>query len=476
MFSEAESVFASGFPSLRKASKAILVVILIVVLVAAAVLYLCFRVRALEARMPKTGSYEAAEYEGGAPPEPLDAKEQAAVDEILASNSDGKRAKAPPRDLAEIPDPGFEFRRIPKPAAPALHYGQRKLLLTEVDFLTRHGDKGARVVYAGAAPGFHIPALLDLFPAHEFHLYDPMTFKMSLTDEQKGRVTVHNELLTADAIRGRYDDGTPTLFISDIRGGTDARNQENPGSQSASAAVESDMQAQADIVRELKAPASQLKFRLPWGAGTTKYPRGELRLQPWAPLSTNETRLEVVGPKLTAAGKFAAAALAEYDHAEYDRKLHLVNAFMRTWGTYGEHVCVDASGDAVPGHDRCYDCQLECAIWEDYRAARAAGRVPGFDGGDAPTCAELMAAATEATRQRLDNPPHGMFPDVLDARERLEKTAAACKDRKHPVTGEDIDCRGPRRRRAGTRGSPRSQVRRREEKEREETLGGPGAE
>ena len=33
------------------------------------------------------------------------------------------------------------------------HWGQRKLLLAEIEFMTRHGDQALTVVYAGASPG-----------------------------------------------------------------------------------------------------------------------------------------------------------------------------------------------------------------------------------------------------------------------------------------------------------------------------------
>src|SRR6185312_13213560 len=42
------------------------------------------------------------------------------------------------------------------------HWGQRKLLLSEILFLTRWGHLGKTVVYAGAAPGSHIPYLSTL--------------------------------------------------------------------------------------------------------------------------------------------------------------------------------------------------------------------------------------------------------------------------------------------------------------------------
>merc|ERR1739848_499715 len=53
------------------------------------------------------------------------------------------------------------------------HWGQRKLMLAEVEFLTRfHGD-ASTVVYAGAAPGLHVPLMAELFPRLRFVLVDP---------------------------------------------------------------------------------------------------------------------------------------------------------------------------------------------------------------------------------------------------------------------------------------------------------------
>ena len=59
----------------------------------------------------------------------------------------------------------------------AVHWGQRKLLLSEIQFITLYWDNLdvpiPILVYAGAAPGLHIPFLSQMFPEAEFHLYDP---------------------------------------------------------------------------------------------------------------------------------------------------------------------------------------------------------------------------------------------------------------------------------------------------------------
>src|SRR5437868_821867 len=61
-------------------------------------------------------------------------------------------------------------------------WGQRKLLLSEIEFLTIYWNAqeipDPIVVYVGAAHGNHIPLLSEMFPSFEFHLYDPAKFNI----------------------------------------------------------------------------------------------------------------------------------------------------------------------------------------------------------------------------------------------------------------------------------------------------------
>ncbi len=60
-----------------------------------------------------------------------------------------------------------------------LHWGQRKLLMSEIEFLTLHATPGCVVVYAGAAPGLHCAFLSDMFPeVRQFILVDPSPFSV----------------------------------------------------------------------------------------------------------------------------------------------------------------------------------------------------------------------------------------------------------------------------------------------------------
>jgi len=53
------------------------------------------------------------------------------------------------------------------------HDGQRKLLLTEIQFATNCCRSVDFIIYAGSAPCTHLPILLELFPTKKFLLIDP---------------------------------------------------------------------------------------------------------------------------------------------------------------------------------------------------------------------------------------------------------------------------------------------------------------
>jgi hypothetical protein len=82
--------------------------------------------------------------------------------------------------------PRAPYRRRQKEPKSVCHWGQRKLLLSEVEFLTSAvGPSPAHVVYAGAAPGTHLTLLAALFPLVRFTLVDPSPFSPPLA-------TLHN--------------------------------------------------------------------------------------------------------------------------------------------------------------------------------------------------------------------------------------------------------------------------------------------
>lgn len=105
------------------------------------------------------------------------------------------------------------------------HDGQRKLYLSELEFLTNnfmrvghgHTEHATVVVYAGAAPGKHITKLSSQFQDIEFHLFDPREFDTTL-DECKN-VFKYNQFFdeeTAIWCKENFQEKF-ILFICDIR-------------------------------------------------------------------------------------------------------------------------------------------------------------------------------------------------------------------------------------------------------------------
>lgn len=175
----------------------------------------------------------------------------------------------------------------------ALHFGQLKLHLGEVDFLS---ESTARlVVYAGAAPATHIMILVEMFPDIMFHLYDPRRFDILAHD----RICInpyhndHNMSTTSDKygwftdqVAASYRNRAVT-FISDIR--TEATEHE----------IEHNQRAQQRWITIMQPVASMLKFKLPYvqpgESSCYTYLAGTIRPQCWAPTTSAESRLTITG-------------------------------------------------------------------------------------------------------------------------------------------------------------------------------------
>lgn len=159
--------------------------------------------------------------------------------------------------------PQREYKSI-KDIQSNLHWGQRKLLLSEIDFLINRPNL---VVYAGAANGHHIGILLDMFP-NEFHLYDPSPFNSSLL----GKVFT-------DEVAKHYIN-KDIIFISDIRSYSDIDDIMEKH-------VIKNMLDQQRWVEIMKPVASMLKFRLPYPRDNVpedfEYLNDEIKFQCWAP-------------------------------------------------------------------------------------------------------------------------------------------------------------------------------------------------
>ena len=245
--------------------------------------------------------------------------------------------------------------RMPNEYRSICHQGQRKLLMSEIELLTLASDRcpfpqqqrPILVVYAGAAPGIHIPLLADMFPWCTFHLYDPASFVSSL--HGRHRVALFNRLFTDEDARAYArrggEEGGAIVFVSDIRTGIDEGR------------VWGDMQSQRRWVELMRPAWSSLKFRLPWDwhAGqSVEYLDGEIYLPVWGRTSTTECRLFVDGAK--------GASVALYWPRLHEEEMSHFNRAVRP------SIHLHTIRDAME-LDRCYDCASEIWILRQYLRA-----------------------------------------------------------------------------------------------------------
>lgn len=199
------------------------------------------------------------------------------------------------------------------------HDGQRKLFLSEVDFLDNNAKNGDVVVYIGAAPGkltgklWHIPELVKMYPKLHFELYDPRP--MNITAKN---VTVFQQLVTEKVGKeiAKRNKNKRVLFISDIRTliFKDSKEQEKN--------INDNNQLQLTVARFINPTISMFKFRIPFNLKSIKYPVGKIRLQVWPREGSTETRLWVKDLN----------KMATYTLNEYESKMFYHNKRIRRQG------------------------------------------------------------------------------------------------------------------------------------------------
>ena len=283
-------------------------------------------------------------------PAPTTASFARAVNPHLSQLSDDEPFPSPlpalalPRLLHPLA-PAAHYRRRGDELKSVVHWGQRKLALSEIEFIVAtlgaRSSAEATLVYAGAAPGTHIPFLAQLFPSTRFVCIDPGDFSIPGT----ARVGVRREYMTA-AVAAEWAPGSVKrrgigrlLFVSDVRT-ADFRVMDDAAVE---AAVRHDMQCQSDWVRIMQPDAALLKFRLPWEGGLTPYLEGAVLLPVHGPPTTTEGRLLVVNQRLAAP---TAAPPPVCDHSK------ATGAQQR-----GSAAC--------PGFLCCGDCALPSTLWDN---------------------------------------------------------------------------------------------------------------
>jgi hypothetical protein len=267
------------------------------------------------------------------------------------------------------------------------HWGQKKLLLSEIQFFTRicktlntKSLKDFAVVYVGSAAGNHLPILYNLFPDLLWLLYDPAPFSKEVMKHptKDKSVFVYNMFFTDDTLDHvrKNCQGRQILFISDIR----VENKE--------ATIIKDMRDQAFWATELNSPFMLLKFRLPYEEldtipksnlqfklndklftnpdfKTTKnmiYLKGDIYLQIFPPPYSGELRLYVEQKN----GKYE---FAEYDYLDIENRLVFFNSYIRPYFYcfVGDNICKEHKYiNYVPGYDTSIECLMEYEVVMKY--------------------------------------------------------------------------------------------------------------
>ena len=270
-----------------------------------------------------------------------------------------------------------------------IHYGQRKLLISEIMFLTPMSFPYC--VYVGAAPGVKASWLAKLFPAVTFILIDPNPFKIKNMDgikitklkgfkisdipKTKSNIILINEFMTNELAQKLSNLNLQCSFISDIR-----TTLTNNDSKVRDEDVVYNLIQQYNWVRRLKPVYSMLKFRHPfhdqkgnfnkiaqlnkeieaakamgenidflkdYDNGRLKYFKGAIAIQAWSPAFSAETRLITDGKEL------------EYldDHDVYEQKMFYYNT-----GPRQEISDMESTG----GFKGLGDDRIEYDVWQRY--------------------------------------------------------------------------------------------------------------
>ena len=251
-------------------------------------------------------------------------------------------------------DPEAPYRRRESEEKNAIHIGQLKLVMSEIQFFTRYWNPeeipNPIAIYAGAAPGFHIPFLVQLFPSMTFHLYDPRPFGIKETDNIK----LHQQYFE-EKDAAQWANRKDTFLISDIR---TADFREMGQVQNETQIIE-DMRRQEKWYLTMKPVKAVFKFRPPYPlefvAREFEYLAGTIYIQAWAPQTSTETRLVPSGEQRTV-----------YDIIKYQDQMFYINSILREQAKYLNPFTHDLTPIDPPDLTNDYDSSLHTLILTEY--------------------------------------------------------------------------------------------------------------
>jgi hypothetical protein len=170
------------------------------------------------------------------------------------------------------------------------HHGQKKLFISELEFLTKYLVRSNMVVvYAGSAKGMHIELLARCFPRNDFYLFDPApTYVGDFSN------IYINKMIFTHQTAAEFAD-KEVLFINDIRTYDDKETREVLIHQY----KKMEIGLSIKWITVMKPIASMMKFTLPF-EGIVEHFDGSIYYPVYGRSNTTESRLVVEGvPRLT---------------------------------------------------------------------------------------------------------------------------------------------------------------------------------
>lgn len=276
----------------------------------------------------------------------------------------------------DLKSPQLEYHPITKSEEKRInqvirHWGQLKLLMSEIKFLTQIYQESNKVwptntiVYIGSAPGYHIPMLMKLFPHFRMILIDPCPFQIPGILTSPTTLTIPTSPTTptsptSPTSLGPYlinERATPELLsrlkslnpilISDLRnvGNNDIENEN---------CVLNDNLLQIDLVNAIDPLYALLKFRCCYIGTDTPTVSGEIHVQCWQGRSSSETR--VFYRKTRDKGQIKLI-----NNKIYENQLHYFNRIIRL-SSYQQYPIL--TGNNII--DRSFDAKYHCDILKFY--------------------------------------------------------------------------------------------------------------
>lgn len=258
-----------------------------------------------------------------------------------------------------------------------IHHGQRKLLMTEIEFIINEyhkldtdTKKQKIFLYIGASAGkgsIHSYFLAKMFPDFEYHLFDRNDFFDDLYNLPN--VKIFKRWFTEKDINTYKNKNV--FMVSDLRDPDIGKAKTAQNTLKSNEIVFDDMTLQQTFYNKIKPKSALLKFRLPWQPGKTEYLDGIIYYQMWQGPYSTESRLIPTAPNKTKI----------YDNTGYEQRIFYFNTETRR--RYYPHSVVKQNLKTLsnnssnknkhnhaekeyPCYGHCYDCISEITVLQRF--------------------------------------------------------------------------------------------------------------